>query len=379
MLNVLEDFPIAKHVDYLNTAAIGLAPCCVVERVKEFVESVYGKGTLGLSDVVEERMHEGLRVEGARLLGAHVKDVAVFTSVSEALNMIAWSLGLSSGNVVSVSLEFPSVTYPWLRVARSSNIEVKLVEAEGWHVPADKLLDAIDEETKAICVSHVEYLTGQRINIVSLSKAAHDVGAILVVDGIQAAGYIPINVESLGVDVYVTGSYKWMLGPVSAAVAYISRSLWENSEPAFVGWRSTEEPFNFNPASLSYAPSARKFEYSTTAYIAKMGFAESIKYLRRVGIEKIYSHNMKLSGMLIEELEALRNVKVITPLDEKERGAIVTFKIERDAKYVADRLRHLKKPIEVSVRKGMLRASPHLYNTEQDILYLVENLKKLTQ
>jgi len=351
----------------------------VVERVKEFVESVYGKGTLGLSDVVEERMHEGLRVEGARLLGAHVKDVAVFTSVSEALNMIAWSLGLSSGNVVSVSLEFPSVTYPWLRVARSSNIEVKLVEAEGWHVPADKLLDAIDEETKAICVSHVEYLTGQRINIVSLSKAAHDVGAILVVDGIQAAGYIPINVESLGVDVYVTGSYKWMLGPVSAAVAYISRSLWENSEPAFVGWRSTEEPFNFNPASLSYAPSARKFEYSTTAYIAKMGFAESIKYLRRVGIEKIYSHNMKLSGMLIEELEALRNVKVITPLDEKERGAIVTFKIERDAKYVADRLRHLKKPIEVSVRKGMLRASPHLYNTEQDILYLVENLKKLTQ
>ncbi len=379
MLNVLEDFPITKHVDYLNTAAIGLAPRCVVERVKEFVESVYGKGTLGLSDVVEERMHEGLRVEGARLLGAHVKNVAVFTSVSEALNMIAWSLELSSGNVVSVSLEFPSVTYPWLRVARSSNIEVKLVEAEGWHVPADKLLDAIDEETKAICVSHVEYLTGQRTDIVSLSKAAHDVGAILVVDGIQAAGYIPINVESLGVDVYVTGSYKWMLGPVSAAVAYISRSLWENSEPAFVGWRSTEEPFNFNPASLSYASSARKFEYSTTAYIAKMGFAESIKYLRRVGIEKIYSHNMKLSSMLIEELEALRNVKVITPLDEKERGAIVTFKIERDAKYVADRLRHLKKPIEVSVRKGMLRASPHLYNTEQDILYLVENLKKLTQ
>ncbi|MGQ9719769.1 MAG: aminotransferase class V-fold PLP-dependent enzyme [Candidatus Jordarchaeum sp.] len=372
---ILADFPITEKVNYLNTASIGLVPKTVIERTKDFFIDLTRGGTLTLDEEKEAMVYDGLREEGAKLLECNAKDIAIFNSVSEAMNSIAWSLELKEGKVVSTDIEFPSVTYPWLRIAWKESINVKLVNAENWRVSMDDLLNEIDEGTRVVVLSHVEFLNGQKFDLKEIAKRVHEVGGILVVDGIQAAGYLPLNVREMAADVYITGSYKWLTAPFGTAIACISKKLCDKLEPAIVGWRSTEDMWNFNARELTFAATARKFEYSTSAYDVKLGLVESIKYLRKIGIENIYNHNMELNKLLSEELGSIEGVEIITP---ENRGSIVTFKIKgRDSKKVAEKMRELKRPVELSVRLNMIRLSPHVYNTEADILQFVENLKQI--
>ena len=375
---ILKDFPIVSKVNYLSTASIGLVPTPVIEAVKEFSVELARQGTLFLDEEKESMVYDGLRREGAKLLGCNEEDIAIFNSVTEALNCIAWSLELKEGKIVSTDVEFPTVTYPWLRIARKENVEVKLVNAKNWYVPLEDLLDEINENTKVVVLSHVEYLTGQKHNLKEIAKCAHDVNAIVIVDGVQAAGYLPLNVKELDVDVYITGSYKWLVAPFGTAIAYISKKLYSDLEPMFVGWRSKEDMWNFNPRELGYASTARKFEYSTSAYSVKIGLVESIKYLREIGIEKIYNHNMKLIQTAMEELSSIEHVNLVTPTNRDERGSIVTFGVDKeDPKEIVRKLRKLARPVELTIRQNMIRISPHIYNTEEDISHFTDNLRKI--
>jgi len=375
---ILKDFPIVSKVNYLSTASIGLVPTPVIEAVKEFSVELARQGTLFLDEEKESMVYDGLRREGAKLLGCNEEDIAIFNSVTEALNCIAWSLELKEGKIVSTDVEFPTVTYPWLRIARKENVEVKLVNAKNWYVPLEDLLDEINENTKVVVLSHVEYLTGQKHNLKEIAKCAHDVNAIVIVDGVQAAGYLPLNVKELDVDVYITGSYKWLVAPFGTAIAYISKKLYSDLEPMFVGWRSKENMWDLNPRELSYASTARKFEYSTSAYSVKIGLAESIKYLREIGIEKIYNHNMKLIQTAMEELSSIEHVNLVTPTNRDERGSIVTFGVDKeDPKEIVRKLRKLARPVELTIRQNMIRISPHIYNTEEDISHFTDNLRKI--
>ena len=231
------------------------------------------------------------------------------------------------------------------------------------------------ETTKAVFITHVEFLTGQLHDIKKITDHAHDFGSLVVVDGIQAAGYIPLDVRRAGVDVYITGSYKWLLAPFGTAIAYISKDLYDTLTPAFVGWRSSENMWDFNAVELKYPQTAMKFEYSTSAYGVKIGLAESIKYLRTIGITNIYNHNMKLTELLIEELREIKNVRIITP---EEKGSIITFTIlGKDCRKIGGYLTRLNRPIELSIRQSMIRISLHVYNTEEDVMHFINNLKEV--
>ncbi len=375
---LLDDFPTTKTVDYLNAASIGLVPNPVIKRSTEIETELAKGGTLALDEEKETLIYDGLREEGAKLFSCDAEDIAIFNSTTEALNCFAWSLDLKDGKVISTGVEFPSVTYPWLRIARKENVKVKLITAENWRIPIDVVLNEIDENTRVVVLSHAEYLTGQKFDnddIKKIAKRIHEIGGLLVVDGIQAAGYLPINVRELDVDIYIAGSYKWLLSPFGTAIAYVAKKLCDKLEPALVGWRSTEDMWNFNAQELSYASTSRKFEYSSSAYSVKLGLAESIKYLRNIGIKNIHDHNKKLVDILAEELISIENVDIVTPED---RCSILTFGLkDKDSKIVAKELRNLKRPIEFSLRLGLLRIAPHIYNTEADILHFVENLREI--
>lgn len=375
---LLDDFPTTKTVNYLNAASIGLVPNPVIERSTEIENELARGGTLTLDEEKETLIYDGLREEGGKLFGCRAEDIAIFNSTTEALNSFAWSLELKDGKVISTGVEFPSVTYPWLRIARKENVNVKLITAENWRIPIDTILNEIDEDTRVVVLSHAEYLTGQKFSdddIKKIAKQAHDVGALLIVDGIQAAGYLPINVKELDVDIYIAGSYKWLLAPFGTAIAYISKDLCDKLEPALVGWRSREDMWDFDALDLSYASTARKFEYSSSAYSVKLGLAESIKYLRNIGIKNIYDHNKKLVDILAEQLNSIKNIDIITP--PEDRCSILTFEpTDKDSGAIAEALRKLDRPIEFSLRLGMIRIAPHIYNTEKDILYFVGHLRQ---
>ncbi|MFX0013367.1 MAG: aminotransferase class V-fold PLP-dependent enzyme [Promethearchaeota archaeon] len=373
--DILSDFPTTKNVNYLSTASIGLVPDPVIKKTQGFFVDMARGGTLALDEEKEVLIYENLRKEGGLLLNCDPTDIAVFNSVSEALNSIAWSLEIMDGKMLSTNIEFPSVTYPMFRIAENKNIIVKLVKAIDWCISIDELLNEIDETTKVVFLTHVEFLTGQQYDLKVITDHAHEHGSLVIIDGIQAAGSVPIDIRNSEVDVYITGSYKWLLAPFGTAIAYISKDLYDRLTPAFVGWRSSENMWDFNPVELKYPSTAMKFEYSTSAYGVKIGLAESIKYLLRIGIDNIYNHNMKLTELLIKELSSIDGVKIVTP---EEKASIVTFTINnRDLYKIGEQLKKLKRPIELNIRQNMIRISLHVYNTEEDVSHFVTNLKQL--
>jgi selenocysteine lyase/cysteine desulfurase len=371
---ISQDFQMIERYNYLSTASIGLVPELVIEKSKElFVELTTG-GNLSLDEEKEVLVYESLRINGSKLLSCDKDNIGVFNSVTEALNTIAWSLDFDKGKIVSTSIEFPSVTYPWIRLSRKKGIDFELIEPQNNCISIEELYEKIDDQTKVVSISHVEFLTGQKFDLEELAKKVHEVGAFLIVDGIQAAGYTPLNVKKWNVDVYITGSYKWLCAPFGTSIAYISKDLFK-LEPIFVGWRSTEDIWNFDATKIIYADTARKFEYSTSAYGAKYGLTQSIEYLQKIGIKNIQNHNEKLVNILLEELRLIPELEVISP---PSRGSIVTFKLKKKGiEVVHEKLRQLERPVELTIRQGMMRISPHFYNNESDIYHFTNNLKKI--
>ena len=372
---VKKDFPLLEKVNYLSTASIGLVPNFVIDKATTTSIDLAQGGTMALDEDKEVYIYETLRNEGSKLLNCNNNEIAVFNSVSEAMNAIAWSLSLKSGTIISTSEEFPSVTYPWLRLMRDTSLTIDIIKAKNGCISNEELLNRINESTKVVVLSHVEYSSGQKFDLAEIAKKAHDVGALLIVDGIQAAGYCPLFVKEWNVDVYITGSYKWLCAPFGTAIAYISPTLCDRLEPALVGWRSVEDMWNFNPEKMVFTNGAKKFEYSTSAYGVKIGLAEAIRYLNELGIRNIELYSEKLINILLEELEQIKGINLISP---SLRGSIVTFNIaQKDITKIGQQLANLPRPIIITIRQNRLRISPHFYNTESDMLDFVEKFKKI--
>ncbi len=264
-----------------------------------------------------------------------------------------------------------------MRIGEEKGVEVRLARNREGIVEVADLEKLVDDHTKVLAISHVEYASGLRFNLKELHHLASEHGALLVVDAIQSLGVVPLNVKDEGVDILASGAYKWLLGPFGASILYIRKGLYEELEPPFVGFRSTGKPFELEPTKLTYAKTARKFEYSTSNYAAMTGLAEAIKYLQRIGIKRVYNYVLKITGNLMHSLSNLRGVRIITPKEEKKRAGIITIRFEKaDYKDVAKKLG--EKSIIVSPRFESVRMSPHIYNTEEGISKASEELKKIT-
>jgi cysteine desulfurase/selenocysteine lyase len=373
----LDDFPATKKYVYMNAASISLMPIPILRKINDFQKELALRGTVWFDEKVETIALEDARSEAAKLIGADVDEIALLSSTTEALCSIAWSLGFRRGdNVVTTDMEFPSVVYPWMRIGKAKGVEVRLARNKEGIVEVADLEKLVDDRTKVLAISHVEYASGLRFNLKELHQLASKHGALLVVDAIQSLGVVPVNVKDEGVDILASGSYKWLLGPFGAAILYIKRDIYEKLDPPFVGWKSTEEPFEFKPTQFTYAKTAKKFEYSTTNYASKTGLAESIKYLRRIGIKRVYGYVLELTGNLMQSLSDIRGVKVITPREDERRAGIVTIRFEKaDYREVAKKLG--EKHVVVSPRFESVRMSPHVYNTEEDVFKVTEELKKI--
>jgi cysteine desulfurase / selenocysteine lyase len=363
-----DDFPAAREMTYLNAASIALSPETVKRAALGFETSIGGRGTEGFDDEAEARVYEGARAAGARLLGTDPACIAVTTSATEALGQVAWWLRPGAGtNVVSIDIEFPSVTYVWYRLAQESGVEVRLVQAS--RDPASLTLEdvakLVDDRTAAVCVSHVQYATGHILDLGELSALAHAHDAVLVVDATQSAGMVPIDVAASDVDVLVSGGYKWLCASFGAALCYLRPELAERFVPTFVGWRSTVHPPAFDATRMPLATGPRAMEYSTVAYGSGIALGAAIEYLLGFGIDRILQHDLRLTARLEAGLRELGG-DLLTPPEEDGRGSIVTARFPgHHAGRLADRLGERR--VFTSPRLGGIRFSPHLYNDEDDV------------
>jgi len=371
-----DDFPAAADYTYLNAASVALMPRPVGQAVLEWHEELAIRGTVRFDEEAEIQVFEELRRAAAGLLGARPDEVAVSSSATEALCSLAWALSPGKGqNVVSADIEFPSVVYPWVRVSHETGCQVRLAKGHHGSVDQEEIISLIDDHTAVVCLSHVEYATGQRLDMAALAQVAHDHGALLIVDATQSAGALSVDVKAWGVDALVTASYKWLCGPFGAGVLYLRPELYQRLEPGLVGWRSTAVPWDFRAQEIDWAPAARRFEFSTMAYGSAIGMTRAIDYLLGIGIEAIWAHNLSLADHLWEGLESL-GAQVLSPRRAEERTSIITARFPgHDQAEVARRL--TEERVIISHRMGSVRFSPHLYNTEEEIERTLEVLERV--
>ena len=363
-----DDFPLLRELTYLNTASVGLVPESVQADAARFDRDVCSRGTTWFDEVEELRVLDRARAAAASMFNATEDEIAVVSSATELLCQLAWHVHPVAGeNVVSIDSEFPSVVYPWWRIAQDTGAEIRLLPVRD--APAtltvDRLAGLVDSNTRAICVSLVQYWNGARLDLGALSKLAREAGAVLIVDATQAAGAVPIDVCATPVDALVTGGYKFLCGPFGAAVGYLSPSLLEDFAPLFVGWRTADNAYSFDATKLRFASSARRLEFSTMNYTAALSLGAALEHINGIGVKTIAAHNRELVQQLFDGLVAL-NAEVISPTDVERRGSIVTARFPgRDGEQVAAQLN--ASGVIVSPRVGTTRFAPHFFNSSDDV------------
>lgn len=355
---IRSQFPIFEKKVYLNSCSQGALSRAVADGINEHISSWRDEGSPWEAWV--ERC-EVLRKEFAALIGAQPEEVAITGSASTALNALASSLDFRERNrVVMGELEFPTMSYVW-NAQRKRGAEVDFVKVVDNAVSESDYERKIDDKTKVVPLTHVSFLNGFRTNIGAVTEIAHRHGALVVVDDYQDAGTRPIDVKEMGVDCYVTGALKYLLGTSGLAFLYVKQELIESLEPTQSGWFAQENPFSFDLHEYKPARSAARFQNGSppvsNAYTALPG----IRLLREIGLDVVSEHIKELAQYLYKGCRD-RGIVVKTPAETV--GPLVVLQTKDVDKLIA---RLAENDIVVSGRHDGLRISFHVYNTTEDV------------
>jgi cysteine desulfurase/selenocysteine lyase len=361
-----KDFPTANKFVSLNAANVALMYHGAHQAIIEWQDDVALNGSNNFDENSEETVFGELHQVASRLINAGPEDIAVGSSATELLCSLAWAISPSKDqNVVSTEIVFPSTVYPWQRVASSTGCEIRLAKENNNFIHIDEIITLIDQHTAVVCISHVEYGNGQTFDLHLLAEAAHEHGALLVVDATQSAGAIPIDVQSCPVDALISGAYKWLCGPFGAAFMYLAPHLQTKLEPGLVGFRSHKNMWDLDASRIDYPQAAQKFEFSTMAFGCAVGLTRAINFINNVGVENIFQYNRQLADRLIEGLQT-RGAVITSPLEDKSRSSIVRAHFENiGSNKIIQSLKRAR--VFVSRRGDSIRFSPHLYNSMSDI------------
>lgn len=374
------EFPVTERLVYLNHAAIAPLPRrsarMVAERAREMCESGDRRWPQ------RNRRVEEVRALAARLVGAaEPHEIAFVENTATALSLVSVGLSWRAGdNVVSAQHEFPSNVHPWkLPVGRG--VEYRVVPERAGRIDPEELLSRVDERTRVLALSWVQYGSGFRSDLARLGRFCRQRGVLFVVDAIQGLGALEVDVVRDGVDVLAAAAHKWLLGPEGVAVLYVSDRVLERIRPARAGWRSVPDPFDFGPfdwerTDLTFAPGARRLECGTLNVLGIHALGESIALLLEVGIGVVEDRVLTLARRVAEGL-AERGFELVADRRPGEESGIVTaVHPRRPAAEIVQRL--ADEGVVVAERLGRLRVSPHVYNGEEEIDRLLAELEGLS-
>jgi selenocysteine lyase/cysteine desulfurase len=362
---IRKDFPALNKWHYFDTAATGLMPKRAMRSMRKWLKDQLLNGDLSYNSWLKET--ERVRDKIAKLINASPQEIAFTKNTSEGLSIVANGLKFRKDeNVILNDLEFPANVYPWLNRAR-----VKFVKSENGRITIEDIEKAVDERTRAVAISSVQFSTGFRIELERLGKLCKEKGIYLVVDGIQSVGALRMDVKRCDVDFLACGSYKWLMAPPGVGFLYVSEKVMEELEVSEVGWMSVKEPFNYYDYRLEFEESARRFECGNPPFPLIYGLGATLDLIDELGINNIEKRILGLNGLLIEGLRKL-GVKVLSPLEGEHRSGIVLFDV-RDRERIFKALR--RNDVIVSLRRG-IRVSTHFYNDESDVEKLVKVVRQ---
>jgi selenocysteine lyase/cysteine desulfurase len=363
-------FPITERYVYMNHASVSPLSTRVRDAMVEMLSGVAKHADRKFEEWEQATILA--RCSAARLVNARPHQIAFLRNTSEALSVIANGIRWRAGdNVVSNTAEFPANVYPWSRLG-SSGVELRLQpDREGW-VDTGELLSLVDDHTRLVAVSWVQFATGQRIDIRRIGQFCRERNILHVVDAVQGLGALQLDVERDYVDAFAASAHKFLLGPKGVALLYASDRALERVSPTVIGWTAVKNYHDYLIHDLDFRDGAVRFEGGTLNEVGICGLGQAIDLFLAVGPDKIEQYLLSLNAYMTHKLER-QGYRVIPSCEGNGRSAIVVCEgkpCSADAT-----CRHLASlNIIISTRLGRLRIAPHFYNSREDIDRMVEAL-----
>jgi cysteine desulfurase/selenocysteine lyase len=402
-LVIRKDFPIfdrtirdGKRLVYLDSGATSQKPLVVIEAESNFYRNHNAAAHRGAHQLAEEATEalESARVVVADFLGGAVDEIVFTKHSTEALNLLAYSIGdspagnvfhLKSGDEIVVSeMEHHANLIPWQQLAKRTGAVLKWFE-----VTPDGRLDlsniegVITSRTKIVALTHQSNVLGTINPLAELVKRTHEVGAIFILDACQSVPHMPVNVAVLDIDFLVFSGHK-SVGPTGVGVLWGRANLLAELPPFLFGGSMIE---NVTMQDATWAPAPRKFEPGVPNMAQIVGLGTALNYLTDIGMQDIHNHEIAVTKYAISKLQEIEKLKIVGPTDMKQRGGAVSFTLGEihphdlgqflDNSGIAVRTGHhcawpLTRKMGVA---ATTRASFYLYNTLEDIDDLADGVR----
>ena len=362
-----EQFPITKHKLYFDLANMNSPPRCVTQAIASYYAAMQERGvdtTAWMKEI------EATRRKAATLLGCDARELAFVRNTSDGLNIAANAIDWRVGdNVVVPTDEHPNNVFPWLNLRRRG-VEVRLVRTQKPWVDADALAPFVDARTRAVAVADVSFHPGQRNDLDSIAALCRDRRALLVVDGVQAAGLIDVRLSERGIAMWAASGHKGLLSPHGMGLFFCRRDVIADTTPAYAARNSVvpgaaDDHFVERP-DAPLRDDAVRFETGNYNYSGTYAMSAALDLILGVGIREVERHVLALGERLTEKLAA-RGIARIGPEHPQRRSSICAFDFPGDGwvDYFA------RKHVVVSGRRGAIRISLGLYNSFDEIDELV--------
>jgi selenocysteine lyase/cysteine desulfurase len=367
IVEVRSRFRIFHRKIYLNSCSQGALSDVVQAGLEDYIASWHEQGSPWETWVDH---YEAARTAFAQFINASPDEVAIVTSASAGINSIASALSFRERNkVVMGEFEFPTMGHAWL-AQRARGADVQFVSAEGNRIPSVNYEKMIDHNTLIVPLTHVCFKNGFRSHVGAITQMAHRAGALVMLDDYQDCGTRPVDVKTMDLDFYVTGTLKYLLGPPGLAFMYVRKDLISTLIPTVTGWFAQSNPFAFDPRNIDLSPTARRFESGSPSvpnvYAAMPGF----QMLQEIGMENVATHIRTLTQSLLNSALDM-GIRVKTPSDSA--GPLVVLQ-SSDANLLVQKL--AESDIIASSRHDGLRLAFHVYNTLDDVNAVMEVLRK---
>ena len=389
-----EDFPILKNrnISYLDSGATSQKPQCVIDAIKEYYEHNNAnphRGAYSLS-IAATTQYENARDEIAKFINAPHREEIIFSkNATESLNLIAYSYGLDNlkeGDEVVISImEHHSNLVPWQKITSKTGAKLNYMYInDNFEIPDEEIQNKITNKTKIVGITHVSNVLGTINDVEKIIKRAHEVGAIVVVDGSQSIPHMKIDVQKLGCDFFVFSGHK-MLAPLGIGVLYGRKEILNKMTPFLMGGDMIEYVHEQN---TTFAPLPNKFEAGTQNVEGVIGLKAAIDYISKIGYDNISKIEKELLSYAYDRLKSLDYLELYMTNNVENHSGVISFNIKGvhphdvasilDTENVAVRSgNHCAQPLMRFLGiDSTCRASFNFYNTKEDVDNLVKGIEK---
>ena len=365
LLRFRDRFPILETSTYLVSNSLGAMPRTVADRLAEYAREWATRGVRAWAERWWE-MPVSVGDEIAPLIGAGAGEVAMVPNVSigQAQVLSALDYRRERDTIVMTALDFPSVRYVYDRLATRLGARIVVVPSDdGLGISEERLIDAIDERTRLVAISHVLFRSAYVMDVARIAAHAHAMGALVSLDAYHSVGVLPVDVGALGVDFLTGGVLKWLCGGPGGCFLWVRPTVSATEAPAITGWQAHRHPFAFEP-EMDFADAAWRWLGGTPVIPALFAATEGPRIVREAGIDAVRAKSTRQTARLIALADA-RGYPVRAPRDADRRGGTVAFDVPH-AREVSRAL--LAREIIVDYRPGAgIRVAPHFYTSDEEL------------